>query len=59
MSPVKGTRDEGWRVEIDGLEARLEPVDLSLMAVVVPAGNHVVVVRYHDAWLRAGRWLSW
>jgi hypothetical protein len=37
----------GWQAEVDGHQEKLVPVDLALMGVVVPAGSHELVVRYH------------
>jgi hypothetical protein len=48
----------GWRAEIDGLDAKIVPVDLALMGVVIPAGSHDLVVRYQSTWFRTGLAIS-
>lgn len=44
----------GWRAEIDGRTAALFPLDHALMGLRVPAGEHVVGLRYHSTWFAAG-----
>ncbi len=46
----------GWQAEVDGRPAQVTPVDLALTGVVVPAGNHELVVRYRP--LRFGLGLA-
>ena len=48
----------GWRAEIDGQPQPLLPVDLALMGVIVPAGDHDLVFRYHSDWFAAGALVS-
>ena len=47
------TDPEGcWVAEVDGQPVDVFPVDIALRGVVVPAGEHVVVVRTADTPLR-------
>jgi hypothetical protein len=48
----------GWLAEIDGRDAKIVPVDLALMGVVIPAGSHELVVRYRSNWFRTGLAIS-
>jgi hypothetical protein len=48
----------GWRVEVDGRPARALQADVVLRGVLVPAGTHEIVWRYHVPGLRAGVALS-
>ena len=48
----------GWRTEIDGREAKVVPVDLALMGVVVPAGGHELALMYRSNWFAAGLGIS-
>jgi len=61
----------GWQAEVDGRALPVVPVDLALMGVVVPEGNHELTVRYRPArflagavvsgvaWIGALVWLWW
>ena len=52
----------GWRAQVDGTETPVMPADLALMGVVVPAGSHDLVLRYHSVWFQTGAlvsFLSW
>ncbi len=45
----------GWEVSVDGAPAPLLRANLGFRGVVVPAGSHLVEMRYRPAWLpRAG-----
>lgn len=44
----------GWRATLDGVEASILPANLAVRAVGVPAGRHVVELRYRAPGLRAG-----
>ena len=48
----------GWRAEIDGRAVPIVPVDVALMGLVVPAGNHELVVRYRSNRFAAGLAIS-
>ncbi|MBI4884971.1 MAG: hypothetical protein HY826_13050 [Actinobacteria bacterium] len=43
--------DEGWTVTVDGHEQRVIAVDGIWAGVVVPAGQHDIVLRYAPSWL--------
>ncbi len=43
---VSEAYDPGWRARVDGVPARVYPCDLALMAVMIPAGEHVVDLVY-------------
>jgi hypothetical protein len=45
---------DGWTATIDGRSTPLLRADHALAAVVVPAGEHRVIVEYHQPGLRAG-----
>lgn len=55
---VNQTWDTGWRATIDGRPVAVLRADLSLSAVVVPPGRHVVSLRHSDPWVSAGVALS-
>lgn len=55
---VNQTWDEFWRATVDGQATKVLRVDVSLSAVVVPAGEHEVVLSYDDPWIRRGVTLS-
>jgi uncharacterized membrane protein YfhO len=44
----------GWSATIDGLPARLEPVDGALVGVELPPGTHAVTISYRPAGLELG-----
>ena len=48
------TWDEGWRATCDGVALRWLRSDVSLSGVVVPPGQHRIVVIYEDPWVTAG-----
>jgi len=45
---VNQTWDDGWRATIDGRPSRLLRADISLSALVVPAGRHRIALTYRD-----------
>jgi hypothetical protein len=48
----------GWQAEVDGRAVRLVPVDVALMGLMVPPGEHELVVRYRSTWFLAGAAIS-
>jgi hypothetical protein len=55
---VNQTWDPGWEARVDGLEAPVLKVDLSLQAVVVPPGGHTVDLVYRNVWVWVGLGVS-
>ncbi len=51
---LRVTAVPGWRATIDGKPLTLRTTHTVLLAAVVPAGRHVVVLRYWPPLLRAG-----
>ena len=51
---VNQTWDDFWRARVDGGEAVVLRVDLSLMGVVVPPGRHRLELIYRDPWVPRG-----
>ena len=52
----------GWNAAVDGRPTPIFPADLALMGVIVPAGSHDMVLRYHSTWFQTGAlisFLSW
>ena len=45
---------DGWRAEIDGTRARIDPADVLFQSVQVPAGVHTVTLRYQPESFRLG-----
>lgn len=43
---VAESYDAGWQARVDGTATRVHACDLSVMALAVPAGSHVVELRY-------------
>jgi hypothetical protein len=50
--------DPGWTARVDDLPARVLRTDLAFMGVVVPAGDHRIVLRYRPRAFVLGAWLS-
>lgn len=48
------TFDEGWRGEIDGSRLPVLPTAASQIGVELPAGEHVVELRYRERWFPLG-----
>jgi hypothetical protein len=48
----------GWAASVDGHPAPLVPADQGLVAVPVPAGQHVVTLHFSTAYHGVGNWLS-
>jgi len=44
----------GWRATVDGRAATVHRADYLLQSVVVPAGHHVIELRYADPWIGWG-----
>lgn len=47
-----------WLVEVDGKSAPLLRVDYALRGIAVPAGEHVVTMRFSSPWFELGKKLS-
>jgi hypothetical protein len=45
---------DGWRAEVDGHRARIDPADILFQSVQVPAGVHTVTLRYQPESFRLG-----
>jgi hypothetical protein len=45
---------DGWRADIDGRRARIDPADILFQSVEVPAGTHTVTLRYQPESFRLG-----
>jgi hypothetical protein len=58
MVVVSDTFYPGWRADVDGHEAPIHEVDGALRGVVVPAGGHVLTMRYRPASVFLGASLS-
>jgi len=50
---------EGWKATIDGQPTRIHQTDYVLRGIVVPPGDHTVVLTYTSSAYRIGRVLSW
>ncbi|MFI5269355.1 MAG: YfhO family protein, partial [Chloroflexota bacterium] len=46
---VQQSYQQGWEAEIDGRPAAILPANVLFQAITVPAGNHVVTLRYRPA----------
>jgi uncharacterized membrane protein YfhO len=55
---INQTWDEGWSATTDGQPTRLWRTDVSLSAVVVPAGAHRVELVYRDRVIERSRVVS-
>jgi hypothetical protein len=55
---VRATYDPNWHAEVDGLPSVVLRADYFLQAVAVPAGHHVIALRYHDPRIGYGLWGS-
>ncbi len=58
MVVLSETYDPAWRAEVDGAPAAVYVADHALRAVPVPAGEHVVGLRYESRMLRLGTAIS-
>lgn len=52
------TRDRHWRVAIDGNPATVEAANIAYQGVIVPAGHHVITMRYRNNVVLAGLAIS-
>lgn len=50
---VAQTAYPGWRAEIDGVAAEIHTADATLLGVVVPEGEHTVILEFRPSYLRA------
>lgn len=48
----------GWRASIGGRDYPVVPVDYALSGVIVPPGEHDIVLEFHTPGFRVGAWLS-
>ena len=48
----------GWRAWVDGVETPVLPAFHTLQGIALPAGDHVVTLRYEPLSLRLGLWIS-
>ena len=48
----------GWRAWVDGVETPVLPAFHTLQGIALPAGDHVVTLRYDPLSLRLGLWIS-
>lgn len=55
---VRQTYDPAWHAEIDGASAPVAPANVAFQSVRVPAGHHLVRLRYEPTGVVAGLWLS-
>lgn len=51
---INQTWDPFWRAAVDGQAAQLVRTDIALSGLVVPPGQHSVVLEYDNPWLRVG-----
>jgi len=51
---VRNAFDKNWQALVDGKPARLLVADYLVQAVLIPAGSHVVELRYRDPWIGVG-----
>jgi len=50
--------EKGWNAYVDGKKVTVLPTDYAFRGVPVPAGNHIVELRYEPASLHWGLWLT-
>ncbi|MEZ4897107.1 MAG: YfhO family protein [Saprospiraceae bacterium] len=50
--------DKGWKVFVDGTEAKLFRADYVLRAMRVPAGQHTIEMRFEPASVKIGKMIS-
>jgi Bacterial membrane protein YfhO len=55
---IRNAYDSDWHATVDGRPAPVLLTDYMLQGVVVPAGNHVVELRYEDPWIGRGLLVS-
>jgi len=55
---VRNAFDRNWHAVVDGHPAELLVADYLIQAVPVPAGSHVVELRYRDPWIGVGLVIS-
>ena len=58
VATVAHSFHHGWQAAIDGERAELLKVNIGAQAVVVPAGEHQVEIRYEDDAFVIGRWIT-
>ena len=54
MLLVRNSYDPDWHATVDGRDARVLPMDYVAQGVAVPAGHHVVDLRYDDPSIEYG-----
>jgi hypothetical protein len=55
---VRNAFDRDWHAVVDGKPVKLLVADYLMQAVPVPAGSHVVELRYRDPWIAVGLVIS-
>jgi len=58
MVVVAQLHHPGWRASVDGNEVKIWPANLGFQAMEVPAGHHVVELRYVERWFVPGLGVS-
>jgi hypothetical protein len=58
IAVVRNVYDPNWHATIDGRPVPLLRVDYLLQGVRVPAGRHIVELRFDDPWIRPSLWVS-
>lgn len=48
------TSHRGWKATIDGKPLELIPVNIAYQGALIPAGSHVVQMRYRNGWVLVG-----
>ena len=46
--------DEGFQIEVDGVQTAYERTNVSFIGFPISAGEHTVTITYHAPWFRAG-----
>ena len=54
MVLVSRSYDEGWEAFIDGQRTEVLRADINLMALLIPAGEHEIHLKYFPAGFREG-----
>jgi hypothetical protein len=58
IAVIRNIYDPNWHASIDGRPVPLLRVDYLLQGVRVPAGRHIVELRFDDPWIRPSLWIS-
>jgi hypothetical protein len=55
---VTQSYDQNWKGFIDGKETKIRPININSQGIIVPAGQHTVILKYIPEWFIKGGYIS-